>query len=79
MDEIELVYSKHCQSVTRNDQTVKVEIYSSGRMIGFSKSSMKTTIPQPVDDPFDTDNEAFPEFQCTLKEEGIESMVGHTH
>ena len=31
MDEIELVYSKHCQSVTRNGQTVEVEIYSSGK------------------------------------------------
>jgi len=79
MDEIELVYSKHCQSVTRNGQTVKVEIYSSGRNDWILEVVDEDNNSTTWDDPFDTDDEAFQEFECTLKKEGIESMVGHTH
>jgi hypothetical protein len=79
MDGIELVYSKHCQSVTRNGQTVKVEIYSSGRNDWILEVVDENNNSTTWDDPFDTDDEAFQEFERTLKEEGIESMVGHTH
>ena len=79
MDEIELVYSKYCQSVTRNGQTVKVEIYSSGKNDWILEVVDEDNNSTTWDDPFDTDDEAFQEFKRTLKEEGIESMVGHTH
>ena len=31
MEEIDLIYSKHCQTVSRDGKTVKVEIYGSGK------------------------------------------------
>ena len=79
MDEIELIYSKHCQSVTRNGKTVKVEIYSSGKNDWILEVVDKDNNSTVWDDQFDTDDEAFQEFERTLKEEGIESMIGLPH
>ena len=79
MDEIELVYSKHCQSVTRNRQTVKVEIYSSGKNDWILEVVDEGNNSTVWDDPFDTDDEAFQEFERTLKEEGIGAMIGIPH
>ena len=79
MDEIELVYSKHCQSVTSNGRTVKVEIYSSGKNDWILEVIDKENNSTVWDDPFDTDDEAFQEFERTLKEEGIEAMIGVHH
>ena len=79
MDEIELVYSKHCQSVTRNGRTVKVEIYSSGKNDWILEVVDEDNNSTVWDDPFGTDDEAFQEFKLTLKEEGIESMIGLPH
>jgi hypothetical protein len=76
MDEIELIYSRHCQSLTRDGQTVKVEIYSSGKNDWILEVVDEDHNSLVWDDPFDTDDEAFQEFERTLKEEGIESMVG---
>ena len=79
MDEIDLIYSKHCQTVSRNGKTVEVEIYSSGtngwilEIVDEENNSMVWI------DPFPTDDEAFQEFQRTLEEEGIESMIGLAH
>lgn len=79
MDESELVYSKDCQSVTGDGHTVKVEIYSYGKndwileVVGADNNSTVW------DDPFDTDDEAFQEFERTQKEEGIKSMIGLHH
>ena len=79
MDEIELVYSKHCQSVTSNGRTVKVEIYSSGKNDWILEVVDEENNSTVWDDPFDTDDEAFQEFDRTLKEEGIEAMIGVHH
>ena len=79
MDEIELVYSKHCQSVTSNGRTVKVEIYSSGKNDWILEVVDEENNSTVWDDPFDTDDEAFQEFERTLKEEGIEEMIGVHH
>jgi hypothetical protein len=76
MEEIELIYSKHCQSVTRNGQTVKVEIYSSGKYDCILEVVDEDNNSVVWDDPFDTDDEALQEFERTLKEEGIEAMIG---
>ena len=76
MEEIELIYSKHCQSVTRNNKTVKVEIYSSGKndwILEVVDEDLNSTL---WDDQFATEDDAFQEFQRTLEEEGIESMIG---
>ena len=79
MDEIELVYSKHCQSVTSNGRTVKVEIYSSGKNDWILEVVDEENNSTVWDDPFDTDDEAFQEFERTLKEEGIGAMIGVHH
>jgi hypothetical protein len=79
MDEIDLVYSKHCQSVTRNGLIVKVEIYSSGKNDWILEVVDEDNNSTVWDDQFETDDEAFQEFERTLKEEGIELMVGLHH
>ena len=76
MDEGDLIYSKHCQTVSRNGKTVKVEIYSSGKRDWILEVVDEEGNSMVWDDPFLTEDEAFQEFQHTLEEEGIESMIG---
>ena len=76
MEDIELIYSKHCQSLSINNKTVRVEIFSSGKndwILEIVDENNNTTV---WDDSFSTDDEAYEEFQRTLAEEGIESMIG---
>jgi hypothetical protein len=79
MNEIDLVYSQHCQSVTSNGRTVKVEIYSSGKNDWILEVVDEDNNSTVWDDQFGTDDEAFQEFERTLKAEGIESMIGLNH
>lgn len=79
MDEIELVYSKHYQSVTSNGKTVEIEIYSSGKNDWILEVVDEDNNSTVWDDQFETDDEAFQEFERTLKEKGIESMIGLHH
>jgi len=79
MDESDLIYSEHCQTVTRNGKTVKVEIYSSGKNDWILEVVDEENNSTVWDDPFHTDEDAFREFQRTLKEEGIEAMIGLEH
>ncbi len=79
MDEIELIDSKHCQSVTRDGQTFKVEIYSSGKNDWILEVVDEDNNSTVWDAPSDTADEAFQEFERTLKEKGIESMGGLHH
>lgn len=76
MEDIELIYSKHCQSLSRNNKTVRVEIYSSGSNDWILEVVDENNNSTVWDDPFATDDEAYEEFQRTLVEEGIESMIG---
>jgi hypothetical protein len=65
--------------VTRDGLTVKVEIYSSGkndRILEVVDEDNNSTV---WDDRFETDEVAFQEFERTLKEEGIESMISLHH
>jgi uncharacterized protein len=79
MDEIDLIYSKHCQTVSRDDKTVKVEIYSSGKNDWILEVVDEDGNSTVWDDTFSTDEAAFEEFRRTLDEEGIESMIGLDH
>ena len=79
MDESDLIYSKHCQAVSRNGKTVEVEIYSSGKNDWILEVVDEENNSTVWDDPFLTDDEAFQEFQRTLEEEGIDSMIGLDH
>jgi hypothetical protein len=79
MDEIELIYSKHCRSVTSNGRTVKVEIYSCGKNDWILEVVDEDNNSTVWDDQFRSDEEAFQEFERTLEEEGIESMIDLSH
>lgn len=79
MDEIELVYSKHCQTVTRDGETVNVQIYSSGKNDWILEVVDQDGNSTVWDDPFIADDDAYAEFQRTLDEEGIGSMIGLDH
>ena len=79
MDESDLVFSKHCQTVTRNGKTVKVEIYGSGKNDWILEVVDEDNNSTVWDDPFPSDDAAFEAFQRTLEEEGIESMIGLDH
>jgi hypothetical protein len=79
IDEVHLIYSEHCQTVSRNGKTVKVEIYSSGKsdwILEVVDADGNSTV---WDDTFPTDAEAYAEFQRTLDKEGIDSMIGLDH
>lgn len=79
MDEIDLVYSKHCQTVSRDGKTVRVEIYSSGKNDWILEVVDEENNSTVWDDPFPADDDAFQEFKRTLEEEGIDSMIGLRH
>ena len=76
MEDIELIYSKHCQSLSINHKTVRVEIFSSGKNDWILEVVDENNNSTVWDDLFSTDDEAYEEFQRTLAEEGIESMIG---
>jgi uncharacterized protein len=79
MDDIELIYSDHCQTVNRGGKTVRLEIYSSGKndwILEVVDADSNSTV---WDEPFPTDEEAYQEFLRTLEEEGIDSMIGLDH
>lgn len=78
MEEIELIHSKYCQSVSRDGKTVRVEIYSSGKDDWILEVVDEYGNSTVWDEPFSSDDEAFQEFQRTLKEEGIDELIG-TH
>jgi uncharacterized protein len=76
MDESDLIYSKHCQTVSRNGKTVDVVIFSSGKNDWILEVVDEENNSAVWNDPFATDDEAFREFQRAMEEEAIESMIG---
>ena len=58
---------------------MKVEIYSSGKNDWILEVVDEENNSTVWDDQFETDDEAFQEFERTLKEEGIDSMIGLDH
>lgn len=77
MSEPELVYSEHCQSVSSGGRSVRLEIYGTGQNDWILEVVDEHGNSTVWDDPFDTDQAAFEEFQRTLADEGIESMIGN--
>ena len=76
VDEIELIHSKHCQVVSRDGKKVDVEIYSSGRDDWILEVVDEYGNSTVWNEPFTSDDEAFQEFQRTLEEEGIDTLIG---
>lgn len=76
MTEIELMYSKHCQSVSNAGKTVRLEIYGTGKNDWLLEVIDEYGNSTCWTEPFDTDDAAFEEFERTLAEEGIEALIG---
>jgi len=77
MDEdYEVKMSPLCQSVTRDDRTVQVDIYEDGAggwLLEVVDEYNNSTV---WDDPFKTDQEALDEAFDTIEKEGIGSLIG---
>jgi len=61
MEEIDLIDSKHCQTVSRNGKTVKVEIYGTGKNDWILEVVDEYGNSTVWDDPFPTDEAALDE------------------
>ena len=69
-----LVRSQHCKTVRRDGHEVRVHIYSTGRndwILEVEDGAGGSTV---WEDPFETDDLAFKEFQETLERDGIRSF-----
>ena len=76
MDEHDLVTSSLSQDFEKDGHTVKVEIYGGGKnnwILEVVDSSGNSTV---WDSTFETDDLAFEEFQRTVEEEGMETVIG---
>lgn len=76
MSEIELIYSKHCQSISSAGKTVQLEIYGTGKNDWMLEVVDEYGNSTCWDEPFDSDEAAYKEFERTLSEEGIEALIG---
>ena len=75
MDENDLIYSKHCQSVTVGNKTVRVAIYGFGSEDWSLEVVNESNTSIVWDDLFKSDDEAYEEFKRTLEDEGIEAFA----
>jgi len=75
-DDYQLVMSPLCQSITDKGHTVRVEIYR-GPDTDWTLEAVDASNNSTVwDDLFATDQAALEELLRTVREEGIESLVG---
>lgn len=74
MDETDLIYSKHCQSVSVGNKTVRVEIYGFGNEDWGLEVVNEANTSIVWDDLLKSDDAAYEEFKRTLKDEGIEAF-----
>lgn len=75
-DEIELTMSPLCQTIERDGQSVRVEIFGDGE--GGWLLEVVDAFDNSVcwDDSFPTDHEALDEVLDTIEKEGILSLIG---
>jgi hypothetical protein len=76
VDEHDLVTSSLSQEFEKDGHVVKVEIFSSGKndwILEVVDADGNSTV---WDGTFDTDELAFEEFQRSVEEEGINSVIG---
>ena len=75
-DDYQLVMSPLCQSITDKEHTVRIEIYR-GENSDWTLEAVDASNNSTVwDDLFATDQAALDEALRTVREEGIESLVG---
>lgn len=65
-----------CRKVTANRHTVRVEIYQSGEGGWILEVVDEFNNSTVWDDPFPTDQSALDEALRTIRDEGIESLIG---
>ena len=76
MEEHDLVTSPLSQEFEKDGNTVTVDIYSTGRNDWILEVLDEDGNSTVWDSAFETDSLAFKEFQRTVEEEGIDSVVG---
>ncbi len=75
-DDYQLVMSPLCQSITDRERTVRIEIYR-GENSDWTLEAVDASNNSTVwDDLFATDQAALDEALRTVREEGIEALVG---
>lgn len=65
-----------CQPVTRDGKTVQVDIYEDGNNAWLLEVVDEYGNSTVWDDPFTTEQDALDEVLKTIKEEGIDSLIG---
>lgn len=75
-DNFEVEMSSLCQKLTADGKTIEVEIYRADAggwtlevVDGFGNSTV-------WDDEFDTDNAALEQVKATIRDDGIDSLIG---
>ena len=76
MTDTELQYSSHCQWVSSEGRTVRLEIYGTGENDWILEVVDEYGNSTVWDEPFKTDEAAYGEFNRTLQEEGIDALIG---
>ena len=75
-DEVELEESPLSQKITVSGKTVEVQIYRGGGSDWHLEIVDEFRNSTVWDDQFESDTEALDEARATIKEEGIESVLG---
>jgi len=79
LDAHDLVTSPLSQDFEKDGHVVKVQIYSSGKNDWVLEVLDADSTSIVWDSTFETDELAFEEFQRTVEEEGIGSIIGPPH
>jgi len=74
-DEIEIIMSPLCQSFERDGITLHIEIYRSGETDWTLEVVNPTNTSIVWDETFQSDKAAIEEFQRTIKNDGIQSLL----
>jgi len=75
-EEIELIMSPLCQSVESDGKTVQIDIYKDDKSGWILEVVDQFNNSSVWDDSFESDNDALEEALKTIKEEGINSLIG---
>lgn len=75
-EEYEIVHSFLSQAATSDGKTVEIEIYGDGKSGWILEVVDEHGNSTVWDDQFDTDQEALDEALDTIKEEGIDALIG---
>ena len=75
-EEIELIFSPLCQTIERDGQSVRVDIYGNGEGGWILEVVDKFNNSVVRDDHFPTDQEALDEVLDAIEKEGILSLIG---